>query len=217
MPRNQRAAARRVVDPLDMDVDEAFAQGPARLRRRSPSPGRHRRARPRRPGCTTRSMSTPCSDSSPMTESTRNGMSSLTISSTEICLSRSPPRPHRVRQGGSWATPGLRSARKRPGRLRQCRQSPPAGSAPDPRAPRGRTRRRRMRSAPRSCRRPQAFRWRRGDPRGSLPPMAGRCSTAMLRSCGVPENQSDANGSRVFPIRAVASRDQFGPRASRAQ
>ena len=62
-------------------------------------------------GCTTRRISTPCSASSPMTESSRNGMSSLTISSTEICLSRSPPATAPGDASRSLGAPAWRSPR----------------------------------------------------------------------------------------------------------
>ena len=71
---------------LDMNVDEAFARGHRRLR--VPLKAMSRPAWSRstlKTGCTTQpDVDAARSPSSPSTESTRNGMSSLTISSTEI-------------------------------------------------------------------------------------------------------------------------------------
>jgi hypothetical protein len=60
-------------------------------------------------GCTTSRTSTPRSDNSPSTESTRNGISSLTISSTELALSRSWAPLGDARR--TFGVPGLRSAK----------------------------------------------------------------------------------------------------------
>ena len=98
-------ASCRVLDALDVDVDEAFARAPSlpawlRAGGASELAGLASRSTAST-GCTTRRTSSPRSVSSPITESTRNGMSSLTISITETALSARRREPAATRSGFS--------------------------------------------------------------------------------------------------------------------
>ena len=113
----------------------AGAAGRVALERRAG--GRSRSRSTVKIGCTTRRTSRPRSASSPITESTRNGMSSLTISSTEIALSRSS-RGRGRRRGGCSARPAC-ARRTAPRRRRRVPRSRGRRSASGPPARRART------------------------------------------------------------------------------
>ena len=73
-------------------------------------------------GCTTRRTSSPRSVSSPITESTRNGMSSLTISITEMDLETRRRPSARRRLEADFRRTGLARGEERPGVARQRRE-----------------------------------------------------------------------------------------------
>ena len=104
-----------------MKLSRSCSRG-ARRPAPSASACRRRRARRRTIGCATRRTSSPRSVSSAITESTRNGMSSLTISITEIDLSARRRRcGGRSRSGSSArrACASLRNAQASRGQRRE--------------------------------------------------------------------------------------------------
>ena len=100
------------------------------------------RARPATTGCARRRTPMPRSVSSPITESTRNGMSSLMISTTDTALERVAGIARRRDHANSRGS-GLRAPGGTPRRRGSAPRSPPACRAPGPRARRCRTEARR--------------------------------------------------------------------------
>ena len=128
--RSARAAASSIA--IDMDVDEAFALaagGIGRAERRELAPCR---VTPRT-GCATSRTASSRSVSSPITESTRNGMSSLTISITEIDRCEAVERQ---RLAGDLRAVCRPLGQERPRRARRAWRDRPRRSAPGPPAPR---------------------------------------------------------------------------------
>ena len=171
-PAPATISARRAASSMrvDMDMDEAFARlavavaglvgapSACRLVALDREDRMHDQARTSRP----RSVS------SPITESTRNGMSSLTISITEIVLRCSPP-PRRGCSKRTFGAPGLRLARNAQASRASAASSRGLVARPGPPARRGRTAAWRSRPAHRSCRRAAAGRPRRSRAlRGAL-------------------------------------------------
>ena len=113
----------------------------ARRVRRISLPAASRATRKR--GCTSKMWFKTLLANSPITESTRNGMSSLTSSMTETSLSRGPSAGGAV-VDTDFRCPGLRSAKEAPARRRRRRQARPPRNGRDPR------RRRRRTGAPRN-------------------------------------------------------------------
>ena len=152
-------AARIVGDALDVDMDEAFARlavAAVRLLRRGlelaalVALDRNDRMRDQA------DVEARARSSSPITESTRNGMSSLTISMTEIVLRRSPSDA----SGDSkriFGAPGLRMAKNDQALARKRRELGRVVAHQILRAPCARTSVRRNRPARRFCCRARAF------------------------------------------------------------
>ena len=161
-------------------------------------------------GCATKRTSSPRSASSASTESTRNGMSSLTISSTDLRAARAGDAGVSRRIFG---TPGCAApaATRRP---RPARRADAGRNASGPRAPRRRTARRRSPPARRAVAFTEDPR-RRGDQRcfGAFLVGARRIGGGHRSSSRLP---GPRRITRVFPITAMASRTQIRRHAAAA-